>query len=225
MKAFLKHNIVYIFFYLVILILLANILLTIGKVQIHQRINVFVGHKFVDVFFKYITYLGDGLFAIGIVIWLLFRNVKSAIYVFGSYIFASLFTTLLKNIVFDGNWRPSFVFQWYVNEPLKLVEGVLINAGDNSLPSGHATSAFAVFFSLIFMSKNHLYKCIFFALAILAAFSRTYLSQHWLVDVYFGSIVGFCFALLFYVVFYRKSYSNYFDSSLQLLISNNKKRV
>lgn len=225
MKAFLKHNIVYIFFYLLILVLLANVLLNIGKVQIHQSINVFVGNKFVDIFFKYITYLGDGLFAIGVVIFLLFRNIKQAIYVLGSYILASIFTTLLKNLVFDGNWRPSFVFQWFVHEPLKLVEGVLINAGDNSLPSGHATSAFAVFFSLIFISKKHLYKCIFFALAILSAFSRTYLSQHWLVDVYFGSIVGFCFALLFYVVFYHKSYSNNLNSSLQILISNKKTSV
>jgi membrane-associated phospholipid phosphatase len=93
------------------------------------------------------------------------------------------------------------------------------------LPSGHATAAFAVFFSLLFMSKNQLLKFLFFMLAILATFSRTYLSQHWLIDIYIGSIIGFSFSLFFYIVFYQKEYTDKFNSSLQILVSKKNKDV
>jgi membrane-associated phospholipid phosphatase len=35
----------------------------------------------------------------------------------------------------------------------------------------------------------------------MAAFSRTYLSQHWLVDVTFGSLIGTLAAVIFYFIF------------------------
>ena len=225
MKVFFKHNAVYIILYLLLLAYLADILLNHGKVQIHQYINGFVGNVSADLFFKYITELGDGLFAIFLVIILLFNNVKKAIYVLLAYSFASLLTTVLKNVVFIDSWRPGFVFQYFVHQPLKLVQDVFLNTGNNSLPSGHATSAFAVFFSLIFISKNHVLKCLFFALAILAAYSRTYLSQHWLIDIYIGSIIGFSFSLFFYIVFYQKHFSEKFNSSIQKLISKENKDV
>lgn len=219
MKRFLKHNAVYIFAYLLLLAYLGNILLNHGKVQIHQFINSYVGNGYIDTFFKYITELGDGLFAIFLVIVLLFNNVKKAIYLLLAYSFASLLTTVLKNFVFIDNWRPGFVFQYFVNQPLKLVQDVFLNTGNNSLPSGHATAAFAVFFSLLFMSKNHFFKCLCFALAILATYSRTYLSQHWLIDIYVGSIIGVSFSLLFYVVFYHTNKWQQLNTTLPLLLS------
>ena len=225
MKVFFKHNAVYLFLYLLLLAYLAGILLNHGKVQIHQYINGYVGNAYVDAFFKYITELGDGLFAIVLVLILLFYNVKKAIYILISYASASLLTTILKNFVFIEHWRPAFVYKWFLHIDLNTVHDVNLNAGNNTFPSGHATAAFAVFISLLFMSKNQFLKFLFFMLAILATFSRTYLSQHWLVDIYFGSIIGFSFALFFYIVFYQKQYAEKFNSSLQVLISKKNKDV
>ena len=225
MKNFLKHNIIYIILYCVLLVYIASVLLNNGKVQIHQHINSYVGNEYIDLFFKYITHLGDGLFAIALVILLLFINVRQSIYILLSYSFASILSTILKNVVFIDNWRPGFVFQWFVREPIKLVEDVVLNMGNNSLPSGHATTAFAVFFSLVFMSKNQFLKCLFFVIAILAAFSRTYLSQHWLVDIYFGSVIGFCFSVVFYFVFYNKHYAEKYNLSIQVLVSKKNTNV
>ena len=73
--------------------------------------------------------------------------------------------------------------------------------GLNSFPSGHATSAFAVFTCLVLLSNNQFLKFVFFVLALTSAFSRTYLSQHWLVDITFGSIIGTVTATLFYFIF------------------------
>ena len=225
MKGFLKHNAVYFFAYLLLLVYLAGILLNHGKIQIHQYINAQVGNVYVDAFFKYITELGDGLFAIVLVLILLFYNVKKALYILIAYISASLLTTVLKNVVFIEHWRPAFVYKWFLHMDLHTVLGVEMNAGGNSFPSGHATSAFAVFISLLLMSKNQWLKGVFFILAILATFSRTYLSQHWLVDIYVGSIIGFGFALAAYVFFYAKPYSDKFNSSLQQLVSKKNRNV
>lgn len=214
MKSFLKQNSLYLLLYACILFYTGNYLLSHGKVQIHQQINSWVGNKSIDLFFKYITHLGDGLFAIIIAVILAFSSLRKSLYILLSYFSAALLSTILKHYVFTEIYRPHFVFQYFVREELRLVDGVDM-LGLNSFPSGHSLSAFSLFFCLIFISKNHLYKIAFFALAILAAFSRTYLSQHWLIDIYVGSIIGSCFALVYYFVFYRRDLNKTLNQPIQ----------
>lgn len=199
-----------------VLLYVGNILLSQGKVQIHREINAQVGNAFLDLFFKFITHLGDGAFAILMVVILAVFNARRAMYVLFSYIGAAAVSTVLKHYAFKEIYRPHFVFQYFVREDLKEIEGVEL-LGLNSFPSGHALSAFSLFFCLMFMSKNHFLKIMFFLLAFLSAFSRTYLSQHWLVDIYVGSIIGACFAILFYFVFYQNKWSQRFDKPIQQL--------
>lgn len=222
MKSFFKNNWLYISLYVIILIYSGFYLLNYGKVQIHQTINAQVGNMIVDTFFKYITHFGDGLFAILVIFILFFINIKKALYVLLTFSLASGLTQLLKNFVFIEFWRPKFVFQFYARLPLKFIEGVDMNIGD-SFPSGHATGAFALFIALLFLSKNHFIKMGCFILAVLAAYSRTHLSQHWLIDIYVGSIIGFSFALFFYFIFYLKNHSSTLDQSiLSLLFKRNR---
>lgn len=179
-------------------------LLNYEKTQIHLKINSLVGIPIVDFFFKYITYLGDGIFAAIASLIVMFFNVKKGVFVLLSYIVSGLITSYLKNYCFDSN-RPHFVFaHFYSDVVVKYVEGINLMAL-NSFPSGHATSAFAVFTSLALISSRQIYKVIFLFLAIIAAFSRTYLSQHWLVDITVGSIIGVLFSLLFYAIFMRET--------------------
>lgn len=221
MKEFLKNNRVYLVIYLITLIVLAYVLLNHGKVQIHQHINSIVGNELANTFFKYITHIGDGIFAIVLSLVVLWFNVKKGLYLLLSYASASACTAILKTFVFIKVWRPSFVFQYFVHEDLNVVSGVDLHIG-NSFPSGHSTAAFAIFMSLLFITHNQLYKSIFFVLALLAAFSRTYLSQHWLVDIYVGSIIGAGFSMLMYVVFYQKQLSSKLNVTLPELISSKK---
>lgn len=190
-----------------------DLLLKNGKVQIHRSINSTVGNQFFDHFFKLVTHLGDGLFAILIAVITLFFNVKKSLYILFSYIFASLTTSIIKNYIYIDTCRPSFAFEFFVREPLKLVEGVEMNIF-NSFPSGHSTSAFAVFISLMFLSDNFFMKLLWLLIAFLAAYSRTYLSQHWLVDIYFGSLIGFSFSILFYFFFYKKKYFQFLETGI-----------
>jgi len=204
---------------------LGYILLTNDKFVIHRYINQHVTNDSVGVFFRYLTHIGDGVFAIILVLVLLFFSVRNAMYVLLSYASASLLTTLLKNIIYADYYRPYFMFKFYANEQLKLVDDVEI-LSKFSFPSGHATSAFAVFFCLLFMSKNHLVKFFCFAMACIAAFSRTYLSQHWLVDIYVGSIIGVSFSVLMYFSFFsHMKWAHLHITISQFLSQRKSKRV
>tara|TARA_B110000908_G_C10238247_1_gene444616 strand:- start:680 stop:1324 length:645 start_codon:yes stop_codon:yes gene_type:complete len=68
----------------------------------------------------------------------------------------------------------------------------------NSFPSGHTTTAFALFFVMAIFTKNKYLQFLFFVCALSTAFSRVYLLQHFFIDVYFGSILG---VLLAYVIY------------------------
>jgi membrane-associated phospholipid phosphatase len=187
--------------------------------------NVHVGNLNLDIFFKYITHLGDGAFAFLVAFIFSFFSIRKSVYILLSYGGAAIVSSVLKHLVYHDIYRPHFVFQYFVREKLKQVEGVDL-VGFNSFPSGHALSAFALFFCLIFVSRNHLLKLLFFTLAILAAYSRVYLSQHWLIDIYVGSVIGVCFSLLFYGVFYHTNKWPQLNMSLPQLLSKNKiKRV
>lgn len=225
MKHFVKHNIAYILIYLGILCYVGMILLQNGKVQIHREMNSVVGNSLLDSFFDYITHLGDGAFAFLVAVIFMFFNIRKSIYIILSYLGAALVSSVLKHLVFPHIYRPHFVFQYFVREKLVEVDGVDV-LGFNSFPSGHALSAFALFFCLLFVSRSHFLKVLFFILALLAAYSRVYLSQHWLIDIYVGSIIGFCFSLLFYVVFYHTQKWQQLNTTIPLLISQRKnKRV
>ncbi len=202
-----------------------TILLQNGKIQIHRAMNAYVGNQYVDSFFAYITHLGDGAFAFLVAIIFLFFNIRKSVYILLSYAGAGIVSFILKHWIYYEVTRPHFVFQYYVREELKLIDGVDVMA-KHSFPSGHALSAFALFFCLLFVSRSHFLKIIFFTLAVLAAYSRVYLSQHWLIDIYVGSIIGVCFSLLFYTVFYHTNKWQHLNTTLPELLSQKKaKRV
>lgn len=70
----------------------------------------------------------------------------------------------------------------------------------HSFPSGHSTTAFALFFIMAIFTKNKLLQVLFFILALSTAISRVYLLQHFFIDVYFGSILGVLLAYMVYTV-------------------------
>ena len=221
MKSFLKHNLIYITIYIGLLCFGGYQLLHNDKVQLHKLTNAQVGNQWFDLFYKYITHLGDGVFAFLVAIIFLFFNIRKSVYILLAYIGAASISSVLKHVIYPDITRPHFVFQYYVREKLNVVEDVDLVAF-HSFPSGHALSAFALFFCLLFVSRSHFLKIVFFVLAILASYSRVYLSQHWLIDIYVGSIIGFIFSLLFYVIFYHANKWQNLNTTLPVLLSKNK---
>lgn len=222
MKPFLKHNGVYLFVYLAVLAVLGYILLHHGKVQIHLVINAWVGNPFWDNFFKYITHIGDGVLAFAVIFALLFVSVRKSAYILVSYLAAAVISSVLKYMIYPNTFRPHSTFGYFIHDvKLVEVEGVEM-ASIRSFPSGHALSSFALFFCLMFMTKNQALKALFFLLAFVSSFSRLYLSQHWLIDVYVGSIIGVGFSLLFYFVFYNTPRFANLNTTLPKLIAERK---
>ncbi|MCW3078268.1 MAG: rane-associated phospholipid phosphatase [Bacteroidetes bacterium] len=204
MKHFFKNNWYILTMYLLCLCFSAYFILSYGKIAVHIYLNQLVGNSVTDSFFYYLTYLGDGRIMPFLIIIILLYNVRLGIYTAVTFFCAIIITTILKNYFYDEVMRPFHVFQWTVHTPLNYVnkDDLYIH---NSFPSGHATQAFAIFMCLVFYSKRAEVKLLFFALALFTAFSRVYLSQHWLVDITVGSLIGTLCSILFYYVFIEKN--------------------
>jgi membrane-associated phospholipid phosphatase len=145
-----------------------------------------------DVLFKYLTYLGDGWFALAVIVLLTIKKLQWGILTLWAFIFSGAITQALKNFVFDDVFRPALSVG---TDAIHMVEGVEMNHY-LSFPSGHSTSASALFFSLALINHNKKLGALYFALAFLAAYSRIYLSQHFPEDVLVGSLIGTTTTLL-----------------------------
>ena len=200
MKLFFKNNLGILGAYLAILCISLFFINTIDKKVIHLFLNSFVGNAAIDGLFYYITFLGDGMVAIILLVAILFYNVRLGTYATATFLTASLFSIGLKQLFFDDVNRPFFIFYNYENVKLKLVAGVDIHI-HNSFPSGHATQAFAILMCLAFTTNKQIVKFLFLVVALLTAYSRVHLSQHWLIDVTVGSLIGLVFSTIYYYLF------------------------
>ena len=141
-----------------------------------------------DTFFKYVTYLGDGVFCVVLGIGLWFRARKKAYLLIGAYAISGILAQLIKNVGFPKEPRPAEYFAGMINS-LHTVSGVELSHW-NSFPSGHTTSAFALFALLTLWTPKPWLKVGCLVMACLIGFSRMYLLQHFMVDVYAGSLLG-----------------------------------
>ena len=169
--------------------------LTDGHLLLNQYHN-----EFFDTFFKYFTYLGDGI-VIGLVIIIgLFFRFRVSLYsaVVGVIILLTI-SLICKQLLFQDWGRPASVFH-NMGVSLHYIDGVR-NHMSSTFPSGHSTTAFGIYALLAFFSRKLTVKFSLAFVAILAAFSRVYLSQHFVRDTVVGAIVGFVIALLVFYYF------------------------
>ncbi len=183
----------YILFLLVPFLLgILFLILSYGKGPAHLLVNAWNSPS-ADMFFKYVTHLGDGAVFAVVILLLLFVRIRWAIFELLAALFTLIFVFIAKQLIFKGIPRPTKYFE--NTETLHLVEGVKMHSL-NSFPSGHTITAFAIFIILALIFKKNYLKVIFTATAILAGFSRVYLSQHFLEDVFTGALIGMAIALL-----------------------------
>ncbi len=142
-----------------------------------------------DLFFKYITNLGDGISMAILLIFLLFYNYNKAILTAFSIVFQAIIISVFKRWLFKGLERPVAFFNENIH--LNYVDGVDIHS-TNTFPSGHTATGFALFAILFIVINNRgvIISNLLFLLAFLVGFSRVYLLQHFVIDAYFGAIFG-----------------------------------
>lgn len=199
MKKLFNENRGFLVPWLLLLTIAAVLLVTYPKAQLHILSNQ-MHSPFCDTFFKTITNLGDGVLIAVLFVALLFVKYRYALAFLSGSLAASLVINLIKKLLLHDVYRPSKYFELYETYQLHFVEGVKLHAYQ-SFPSGHTTTAFNLFFMLAVIVKNQWLKLFFLVMAAVVAYSRVYLSQHFLIDIAAGSVfgTGFIFiAILFF---------------------------
>ena len=205
--------------YVFFLMIGAVIMLLFPKSELHLFIN--QHHNTIsDTFFKYINYLAEGMFAALVIIAFTFYKFRYSLLLFSSLIFSSIMAQFLKRVIFNEIPRPKAYFEGLAK--LHFIEGVQVHSF-LSFPSGHASMAFAIFSSLAFIVKNHMAKMLLLLLAIIVSWSRVHLSQHFFIDIYFGSLLGVVCTLIIFWFFDYKVKTTSLDSSIVTYLKKNKK--
>ena len=206
MKRFLAFYIPYFIF----IAALAIIIICNEKAELHLWLSSFHSN-FNDVFFKYYTEIGGSVpfIVIGL---LLFYKYKVALFMLVAGVSSGLVSRIAK-VIFNEP-RPKIFFQEnFPDVILHKVEGVRMYSW-HSFPSGHTTTAFAFFLSLAFLTKSKGLQFLYFAMAVLVGYSRIYLSQHFAMDVLWGSIFGVTMTSLCYFFIFEKYPMKWADGSL-----------
>lgn len=179
-------------FSLVMSFILAVIVLVfsyyIGKNEFFLLLNTDLGRAS-DYFFQYITNLGDGLLWI---VWLLIIIKKRKVLlplIISSFILTTIFTQIFKYFILPNEKRPSSGITDI--SQMHFVEGVTLHS-INSFPSGHTATAFTFVLLIALIVKRLDVLLLSFIVALLVAYSRIYLGQHFPLDIGGGIIVSIC---------------------------------
>lgn len=199
LNAILKDH--YSFFIGYLLFLLAGILLILffTKAEGFYFLNPY-HHNYLNYFFYFFTFLGDGVFVVGLAIILLFfKKRKLSLLIVSSYLLSGGIAQAIKYYFEEA--RPSVYnglqgYQYFI-------ENVSLQ-NFHSFPSGHTASGFALAGILAFAFKNKKSELIFLALAIIVGYSRIYIGQHFLIDVLAGSFIGIASAIICWLALYKK---------------------
>jgi len=192
MRAYLKAHRPYFGLFTIWAVWAGLIIATTDQPDLHLTLNAFNAYG-KDTLFLLGDYLGDGRFAYGLAILLCFVRFRWGASVFLACLLAGLTSQFLKDQVFGPVPRPTTLFG--EPTPLYLVPGVEMH-GYYSFPSGHTAIAFALATSLMLLTPWKSLRVLLLLLALIAGYSRVYLSQHFIEDVYAGSFVGLIAALI-----------------------------
>ena len=206
-----KTTYVYVIPYLVLLMAVLGLMYLYPKPELHLLLN--AHHSSIqDIFFKYYSVLAEWPLYVLALLPLLWKKIKITIFFAMCELTGGAILQILKHIISTD--RPVSVFEHYHDLVLPLVQGVTMYHS-NSFPSGHASTFFMFCTCCTIILTYHYYRkkephdlrtrilfgvalLLLLVLAVMGAYSRVYLSQHFLSDVCVGSIIGFTTPFLMY---------------------------
>ena len=199
-KCFLVYGIAYV----ILLVVVASLLYTYPKLELHLLLNSY-HTRLQDMFFTYYSMIAEGpIYALGLLP-LFWKQLRLTLFFGISELSGGAILQVLKHLF--SMPRPASAFENCPDMVLPVVEGISMHHS-NSFPSGHASTFFvfctcvALYLTfrrqssvkhvrprtVVLLNASLLWLLI---LATLGAYSRVYLSQHFLSDVCVGSIIGF----------------------------------
>ena len=156
------------------------------------RIPVFLffntdGGAFMDQFFKWATWGAEGWVWIpylSLVVILFKKEVKLILL---NFLLSTLFTQISKHVIWDNVNRP--ILSGIPLNEIHTVPGLVTHAY-NSFPSGHTATAFTLFLLTVYLFPTKWTFAIGIIYAIICAYSRVYLGQHFPMDLGGGMLVA-----------------------------------
>ncbi len=186
-------------------------ILFLDKLDFQRKINQ-IGNSGFDVVMRYLTHAGDGIFALLVLIALLFIRIKTALIALISFGLTAGIVQLLKHTFFKTMKRPYYFLQ--SDADFRFIEDFTYHTS-NSFPSGHSASIFAICTVIAYQYKSKLsIQLILVIFAILVALTRVYLCQHFLQDIIAGSLIGTLIA--YYASIFLEPKWNHLDKPLRL---------
>jgi len=186
---------------LVVWVFMAVVLLIFSKKEIHLFLNAY-HTAFGDVVFPWLSRLGEEFVYIAMGFIFLFKKKYKAVQAMLLEIFVHTgIVQVLKNFIFSNQPRPKAFFG---EEVLNFVAGVEVHSY-MSFPSGHTASAFSFFCLIVLFHKHWTWQIIALLAACSVAMARMYLQQHFLIDTFFGSMIGIFSALVAYTWYLKKT--------------------
>ena len=175
-----------------------------------------------DYFFRYYSSFAEWLLYVFMLVPLCFRKWRATVAFAIAEAGSAMIVQGIKHIVNAPRPMTWFTEQFGTTDMLQLVDGVKMHAW-HSFPSGH-TATFFAFFAVAAVLLNEVFlnngtkevrrrsaalqvvvalAC--FILALTGGYSRIYLSQHFPIDVFVGSVIGTTAAVLTLLFFpYRE---------------------
>ena len=165
-------------------------LLVVDKVTLLLQLNRF-HYPFLDYFFYYATFFGSSaMYALLMATLVIMRfNNRTLLIGISSFVVMSAVVQFMKRVVFFDQLRPISLLP--TDSFLHLVEGVVPDT-HLSLPSGHAATIFTAvcFIHLLMPRKSVWCSVLLLSGAVIVAYARVYLCQHFYRDIYVGAWVG-----------------------------------
>ena len=193
MQNLFKGNVIY-FYYAFIVFLLASSLVL---VFVPYGNEVLFTNKFANTMLDktaiLLTQLGLGLVMGFLALIFIFIRYYYAIATVISLFFTGFFTGVFKKLIFNGMPRPTGYFN--KTDFYHLIPNFNYHEL-NTFPSGHAMTAIAVFLLLAVAFNGKRWSVFLAVFGITVALTRIYLLQHFLFDVFVGSILGVLCSLL-----------------------------
>jgi membrane-associated phospholipid phosphatase len=159
-----------------------------------------------DTFFSYFTYLAEGWIWIPYLALIVLHFKKDTAFIFINFLSSTILTQVPKNLIWPNVNRP--IASDIPISKIHTVPGVEVHTY-NSFPSGHTATAFTLFLITVYLFPNKNVLVLGGIYAIVCAYSRIYLGQHFPLDIA-GGIIAALLSVTLSIYFRKKLFKKPF---------------
>ncbi len=148
-------------------------------------------------YWAWITKLGEWHSYVAVILFfIIVKQPKKSLLILVSGVFTLFINAGLKNLFYEP--RPAQYFsKMNLLSSINIPEGMHLNHGFSSFPSGHTTAAYVLFVLLALSYPNRCwFQIIIMILAGVVGVSRMILAQHYIEDTLAGALLGLYIGLL-----------------------------